>query len=169
MSLPATWFALSHVGTAGGQGPDPAACADPQVDRLLWGRQLAHREVCPSDVQSVQRRDLPALPRTTAASSSAPSLYDRGARQCSLSSRRAPGSIPAPPCSTPETAISAALQSAARLDRERLEADSALGNSQSLLRHARRGARGRQRVLRSLAWAESCLATTMLHYLRRRV
>ncbi len=51
MSLPATRFALSHVGTAGDQGPHFAACIDPQVGGLFWRRQFGHRQfvwmMCP--------------------------------------------------------------------------------------------------------------------------
>jgi len=165
MSLPATRFALSHVGASGGQRSHPPACADPQIHCLLWGRQLAHREVRPSDVQGLQRRDFPTFSRAAAGLSNAPTPHDRSARQCSLSSRGAPGSVPAPACSTPATAVSAAVQSPARSDRARLEADPAPCNSQSLLPHARRTARSRQCLLQSLAAGESGSAQTMLHYL----
>ena len=59
MSLPATWLALPDVGTAGNQGPDPAACADPQVRGLLRCRQFGQRPVRPHDVPDLQRRDIP--------------------------------------------------------------------------------------------------------------
>src|SRR5271168_55160 len=70
MSLPAARFALSHVGSAGDQGPDPAACADPKVRGLLRRRQFEQRPIRTHDVPDVQRRDFPELPQATAAPAS---------------------------------------------------------------------------------------------------
>lgn len=67
MSLPATRFALSHVGAAGNQRPHPAACADPQVRSLFRRRQLGHGPVCAHDVPHLQRRHFPELPQKAAA------------------------------------------------------------------------------------------------------
>ena len=166
MSLPATRFALSDVGPAGEQGPHSAARADAQVHRLPQGRQPAHREIRSANVQGVQCRDLQTLSTATAASPNAPP-YDRGTRQCSIPSRRTPDFVLAPARSVTATAVSAALQFVARLDRASLEAGSAPGNPQSLLPPRSGRARGRQRLLRSLATPESDSTKTTLHYLSR--
>ena len=167
MPLPATRLALPDVGPTGDQGPDLAACTDTQIDRLLRRGQPADRAVRAHDVQSVQRGYVPALSRATAATSSAPAPHDRGARQRPLSSRRTAGSVPATTRRTCAADVSATLQSAARLDRTRLETDSASGDTQSLLRNTRRCSQSRQRLLQPLAPAESDSVSTMLHYLSR--
>jgi len=167
MPLSTTRLALPHVGTAGDQRPHPAACADPQVRGVLWRGQLEQRSVRAHDVQGVQRPDLPTFSQATAAPTSPTPTHDRGARQRPLSSCSTAGPIPARACSTPETSVSATLQSAARFDRASLETDSTPGDPQPLLRDPRRGAPGRQCLLRPLASAESNLAQAMLHYLRR--
>ena len=169
MSLPTTRFALPDVGTAGDQGPDLAACTDPQIDRLLRRSQPAHRAVRTHDVQGVQCDYVQALSRTTAATSGAPSSHDRGARQRPLPPRRTPGSVPAATCPTPAAFVSATLQPATRLDRACLEADSASGDTQPLLPYARRCSQSCQRLLQSLAPAEPNIVPTMLHYLSRHV
>jgi len=69
MSLPATWFPLPNMDTAGDQGPHPAARADVQVRGVLRRGQPEHRPVRPHDAGRVQRRDLPHLPQATAAPS----------------------------------------------------------------------------------------------------
>jgi len=167
MSLSATRFPLSHVGTAGNQGPDPAARADPQVGGLLWGSQSGYRPVRTNDVPDLQRCDVPNLPPATAAPTHAQAPHDRRAPQRSLSSRKTPHQLPSSPCSTVAPAVSAALQPATGSDRAGLEADSAPCYSQSLLRHTGRSAEGRQRLLQSLAQAQHGTTSTMLHYLRR--
>ena len=86
-----------------------------------------------------------------------------------LSSRRAAEALPAAARQTAATAVPAALQPPARLDRAGLEAGSASGHSQPLLPDTRRGRQGRERLLRSLASAKSSAKKAMLHYLRRRV
>jgi len=169
MPLPATWFAMSDVGAARRQGSDSAARADTQVHCLLWRGQSAHRQVRPADVRGLQCRDVQTVSRAVAASSNPGPSHDHCARQCSLPSCRPFGSVPAQACSRTATAVFAALQPAARPDRARLEADSPIGNSQPLLPDTPAGGRGSQRMLQSLAAAEFCLATTMLHYLRRHV
>ena len=167
MSLPATRFSLPHVGAARNQGPDPAACADPQIDILLWGCQPGYRTVRANDVPSLHRSDLQDFPAAPAAPADARTPHDRRTRQCSISSRKAPGRLPAAPCSTAAPAVPAAIQPATGADRESVEAGSAPGYSQSLLRHVARSAASRQRLLRSLAPAQQSAASTMLHYLRR--
>ena len=167
MSLPATRFALPHVGTTGNQGPRLAACADPQVRRLLRCRQLAYRSVRTHDVPDLQRRDFPDFPQTTAAPANPRTAHDSRARQCSLSSRHTPGPVSTPERPTPASAVLATLQSATRPDRASLETDSAPRDAQSLLRHASRSAAGGQRLLRPLASAELGVTPPMLHYLRR--
>jgi hypothetical protein len=167
MPLPATWLALPHVGPAGDQGPDPAARTDPQVHRLLRRGQPQYRTARAHDVQGLQRRDLPALSQAAAAPSNAPPPHDSRARQRSLPSRRDPQAIPAPAGAVSATALSTTLQPAARLDRACLEAYSAPGDSQQILRHTRRSAPGRQHLLRSVVSTACSIATPMLHYLRR--
>ncbi len=167
MSLPATRLPLSHVGTSRSQGPDPAACADPKVGGLLWGRQFGHRTVCTNDVPHLQRRHLQDFPQAVASPANARTPLDRRARQRSVSSRKTPGRLPSSPCSTIAPAVPAALQPAIGSDRAGVEADSAPCYSQSLLRHTGRSAEGRQRLLRSLAYAQQGPASVMLHYLRR--
>jgi len=117
MSLSATRFPLSHVGTAGNQGPDPAARADPQVGGLLWGSQSGYRPVRTNDVPDLQRCDVPNLPPATAAPTHAQAPHDRRAPQRSLSSRKTPHQLPSSPCSTVAPAVSAALQPATGSDR----------------------------------------------------
>ncbi|SRR6266404_640567 len=151
MSLPTARFALSHVGTAGNQGPHLAACADPQVGGLLRRRQLGNRSVRTHDVSDLQRRDFPHFPQALAAPTNARTANDRRARQCPISSRKTPGPLSSSPCPTVAPAFPAALQPAARSDRASVEADTAPRNSQPLLRNASRRAAGRQRLLRSLA------------------
>jgi len=167
MSLPATRLPLPHVGTAGNQGPHPAACANPQVGGLLRRGQPENRSVRTHDVRRLQRRDLPGLPQATAASSHPRPPHDPRTRQRPLSSRRTPVRVSTSASSTPEAAVSAALQSSTRPHRASLETDPTPRNPQSLLRHAPRSAAGRQRLLRSLAQTESSVAPIMLHYLRR--
>jgi len=167
MSLPAARFALPHVGSAGDQGPDPAACTDPQVRGLLRCRQLEQRPIRTHDVPHLQRRDFPEFPEATAAPANPGTTDAPRARQCPLSSRETPGAIPAFSCTRSAPAVLAALQSTTRPHRASLEADSAPRDTQPLLRYAARGAHGGQRVLRSLAPTERCVTTIMLHYLSR--
>ena len=167
MSLPATRFALPHVGSAGNQGPDPAACADSKVGGLLWGRQFGHRTVRTNDVPYLQRRHVPDFPQAVASPANARTPHDPRARQRSLSSRKAPGRLPSLPCSTVAPVVPAALQPATGSDRASVEADSAPCYSQPLLRHAGRRAESRQRLLRPLAQTQQGAASIMLHYLRR--
>lgn len=166
MSFPATRFALPHVGTAGNQGSHPAACAHPQICGLFWCRQLAYRSVRTHDVPNLQRRDFPDFPQTTAAPTNARTAHDPRTRQCSLSSRPAPGPVSTPERPTPAPPVPATLQSSTRPDRASVEADSAPRDAQSLLRNASRGAAGGQRLLRWLASTQQSAASTMLHYLR---
>jgi hypothetical protein len=167
MSLPTTRFALPHMGGAGDQRPDPAACADSKVGGLLWGRQFGHWTVRTNDVPHLQRRHLPEFSQTVAAPANAWTPHDPRARQRSLPSRKTAVPLPSSPCSTVAPAVPATLQPATGANRASVEADSAPGDSQSLLRNARRSAKSRQRLLRSLAQAQQGAASTMLHYLRR--
>jgi len=167
MSLPAAWLALPYVGTAGDQGPDPAPCADSQVRGLLRCRQFGQRPVRAHDVPDLQRRDFPELPQAAAAPANPGTAHAPRARQCPIPSRETPGALPALPRTRSAVAVLAALQSATRPDRASLEADPAARDTQSLLRHAARGAQGGQRVLRSLAPTERRVTTIMLHYLSR--
>lgn len=167
MSLPATRLALPNVGTTGSQGPDPAARAYAKVRGLFRCGQLEQRPVRSHDVHNLQRGNFPELSQATAAPTNTGPAHDPRTRQCSLSSRSAPGSIPASKRPTPAAAIPATLQPSTCPDRARLETDPAPGNAQSLLRNASRGADSRQRLLRSLAQTERRLASSMLHYLRR--
>ena len=112
MSLPATRFALPHVGAAGDQGPHFAACADPQVRGVFRRRQLEQRPVRSHDVYGIQRRDFPTLSQAVAAPTNTRPAHDPCTRQCSLSSRQTPGAIPASLCQTAAAAVPAALQSA---------------------------------------------------------
>jgi len=167
MSLPATRLALSHVGTAGNQGPHPAACADPQVGGLFWRRQFGHRAVRTDDVPDLQRCNVPHFPQAVAAPTNARTPNDRCARQCPLSSRQTPGRLSSSPCPTVAPALPAAVQPATRSYRTSVEAHSAARNSQPLLRNAPRRTESRRRLLRSLASAQQGAASLMLHYLRR--
>jgi hypothetical protein len=167
MSFSATRLALSHVGATGDQGPDLAACTDPQVHRLFWRGQPGHGPVCTQDVQDVQCRNLLAFPRATALSANARPAHDHRAGQCALPSRQTPGSISAPAYFPAEASVSATLQPTTRPDRAGVEAHSAPSDAQPLLRHARRLSPGRQHLLRPLAPTEPNPAQTMLHYLRR--
>src|SRR5690349_316920 len=130
MPLPATRFALPYVGGPRDQGSDPAARPDPQIHRLLWCGQPAHRAVRAHDVPGVQRRDLPALSQATAAPAYPPPPHDPRARQCALPSCRTAATLPASGGYTPALAVPATLQPAARLDRAGLEAHAAPGDSQ---------------------------------------
>src|SRR5215831_18084711 len=151
MSLSATRLALSQVGAPRGKRPDFAACSHPQVRRLLWRGQSAHRSVRAQDLQGLQCRNVPALPRAVAAVSNARPPHHPRARQRSLPSGGDPGPVPAPACCTLEATISSTLQSAARADRAGLETNSTLSNAQSLLPYTRRSAQSRQRLLQSVA------------------
>lgn len=167
MSLPATRFALSHVGTAGNQGPHLAACADPKVRGLFRCRQFGHRSVRTHDVPDLQRRNIPELSQAAAAPKDSRATHDPRTRQRPLSSCTPLGCILAPPCARSAATVSAALQPATCPDRASLETHPALGNAQPLLRNASRSAESRQRLLRSLAPTEPSAAPSMLHYLRR--
>ena len=167
MSLPATWLALPNVGTAGNQGPDPAACTDPQVRGLLRCRQPVQRPVRAHDVPNLQCRDFPEFPRATAAPANPRTAHAPRARQRPLPSREAPGALPALSCTRPAAAIPAALQPTTCPHRASLEADPAPRNTQPLLRHPARGAQGGQCVLRPVAPTERRVTTIMLHYLSR--
>lgn len=167
MSLPATRFALSYVGTAGNQGSHLAACADPKVRGLFRCRQFDHRSVRTHDVPHLQRRNIPELPQADAASKESRTTHDPRARQRPLSSRTPLGRVFASPCSGSATAVSTALQSATCPDRASLETHPSLGDTQPLLRNPSRSAESCQRVLRSLAPTEQSAAPTMLHYLGR--
>ncbi len=167
MSFPATRFSLPHVGAARNQGPGSAASADSQIDILLWDSQPGYRTVHTNDVPHLQRGDLQGFPAASAALANARTPHDRRTRQCSISSPNGPGRLPAAPRSTAAPAVPAALQHATASDRESVEAGSAPGHSQSLLRHVARSAESRQRLLRSLAPAQQSAASTIRHYLRR--
>lgn len=167
MSLPAARFALPHVGTAGNQGSDLAACADPQVRGLFRCRQLAQWSVRSHDVHNFQRRHIPELSQAPAAPTDARTAHDAGTGQRSLSSRDPLGAIFAQPRSRSTAVVSAAIQPATSPDRTSLEADPAPRNAQPVLRNASRSAQGRQRLLRWLAATKQSVASTMLHYLRR--
>lgn len=152
MSLPATRLALPHVGAAGNQRPHSAACTDPQVRGLFRCRQPGNRPVRAHDVPHLQRRHFPELPQKAAAPpADSRKANDLGAGQCPISSRDTPSRLPAPPCSPPAAAVSAALQPATGSDRASLETDPATGNSQSLLRNPSRSTESGQRLLQSLA------------------
>lgn len=167
--LPATRDQLPNVGTTGGQGSPSAACPDVPLHRLRRRGQSARRAIRPPHLRRNQRPDLPALPQTAAALSARPASHDRDARQCPLSSRRAAEALPAPARQRAATAVPAAPQPPACLDRSDLEAGSASGHPQPLLPNTRRCRQGGQRLLRSLASAQSGAEKAMLHYLRRRV
>jgi hypothetical protein len=169
MSLPTTRFALPHVDTTGNQGSDLAACADSQVRRLLWRRQLGYWSVRSHDVRNFQRRHLPELSQAPAAPTDTRTAYDAGTGQRSLSSRHPLGAIFAQPRSKSTVVVSAAIQPATGPDRTSLEADPAPRDAQPVLRNASRSAQSRQRLLRWLAPAKQSAASTMLHYLRRHV
>jgi hypothetical protein len=169
MSLPTTRFALPHVGTTGNQGPDLAACANPQVRRLLRRRQLAQWPVHSHDVHDFQCRHVPELSQAPAAPTDSRTAHDAGRGQRSLSSRDPLGPILAQSRSKSTTAVSAAIQPATRPDRTSLEAHPAPRNAQPVLRHASRSAQSRQRLFRSLAPTKQSAASSMLHYLRRGV
>ncbi len=167
MSLPAAWLALPDVGTAGNQGPDPAACADPKIRGLLRRRQFEQWPIRTHDVPDLQRHDFPDLPQATVAPANHGTADAPRARQCSLPSRETPGAIPALSRPRSAAAVLAALQSTTRPYRASLEADPAPRDTQPLLRHAARGAQGGQRLLRPVAPTERCVTTLMLHYLSR--
>ena len=158
MSLPATRFALPHVGAAGNQRPHPAACADPQVRGVFRRRQLGHGPVRAHDVPHLQRRHFPELPQKAAAPAESRKANDPRTGQCPISSCDTPGSFPTPTCPPTAAAVSAALQPAARSDRASLEADPAPGNSQSLLRNPSRSTECGQCLLQSLASTECSIA-----------
>lgn len=167
MPLPAARFAMSNVGSTGREGSDSLACANAQVHRLLRSGQPAHWPIRSAHLPGVQCRDVSKLPRTTVASPDTAAPDDPRARQRSLSSCRSATSVSARTGSTAAALLPATLQSAALSDRARLEADSSLGDAQSLLPNARATRRGCQYMLRPLAAPERCVATTMLHYLSR--
>jgi hypothetical protein len=167
MSLPTTRFALPHVGTTGNQGSDLAACADPQIRRLLWCCQLAQWSVRSHDVRDFQRRHVPELSQAPAAPTDTRTAHDAGTGQRSLSSRDPLGPILAQPRSTSTAVVSAAIQPATGPDRTSLEADPAPRNTQPVLRNASRSTQSRQRLLRWLAPTKQSAASIMLHYLRR--
>jgi|SRR5271156_706951 len=167
MSLPATWFALPNVGTAGDQGPNSAPCADPQVRGLLRRRQFEKRPIHTHDVPDLQRRDIREFPQALAAPAHPGAAHAPRARQRPLSSRQTPGSLPASSCPRSAAAVLAALQPAIGPDRASLEADPAPRDAQPLLRNAPRSAQGGQRVLRPVAPTERRIETIMLHYLSR--
>lgn len=163
MSLPATRFALSHVGTAGNQGPHLAACADPKIRGLFRRRQFDHRSVRTHDVPNLQRRNIPELSQAAAAPKDSRTTHDPRTRQRPLSSRTPLGRVFAPPCPGSTAAVSAAIQPATRPDRASLETHPAPSDAQPLLRNASRSAESRQRLLRSLAPPEQSVAPPMLH------
>ena len=167
MSLPATRFALSHVGTAGNQGSDSAARIDPKVRGLFRRRQFDHGSVHTHDVHDLQRRNILEISQAAGAPKEARTAHDSGTRQCPLPRRTTPGRVSTPPCSGSAATVSAALQSATCPDRASLETDSALGNPQPLLCNASRGAQSHQFLLQPVAPAEQSTAPPMLHYLRR--
>src|SRR6266581_8549552 len=107
MSLPATWLALQNVGTAGDQGPDPAACADPQVRGLLRCRQFVQRPIRTHDVPYLQRGDFPEFPRATAAPANPGAAHAPCARQRPLPSRETPSALPALSCTRSAAAVPA--------------------------------------------------------------
>jgi hypothetical protein len=167
MSLPATRFSLPHVGAARNQRPDPAACTDPKIRGLLWCRQLGQWTVRPNDVSHLQRGHLQDFPQAPAASIHAGTTNNRGAGQCSISPRETPRRLPSQQCAASDSVVPSAVQSSVGSNRARLETDSAPRHPQPLLRHAARSAQSRQRMFRSMAKGQQCLASIMLHYLRR--
>ena len=167
MPLPTTRFALSHVGTAGNQGPHFAACTDPKVRGLFRCGQFGQRSVRTHDVPDLQRCDFPDFPQAPLAPTNSRTPHDRRARQCPLPSRETPGRLSSSTCPTVASAFPAALQPATGFDRASVEADPAPGNSQPLLRNTSRRTKSRQRLLRSLAQAQQSTPSPMLHYLRR--
>src|ERR1700726_1774809 len=121
MSLPAAWLALPDVGAAGNQGPDPAACADPQVCGLLRRRQFEQRPIRTHDVPDLQSGDFPELPQATVAPENPRKAHASRARQCPLPSRETPGALTALSRARSAAAVLAALQSTTRPYRASLE------------------------------------------------
>src|ERR1035438_3562397 len=167
MPLPTTRLALPDVGASEDQAPTAAARPDPQVRGLLRRRELNHRHSRAHVLRHLQCRYLPGLPQKAVAAPLDSKAHDHRSRQRPLSPRPLTGCVPAqiPPCVL--IAVSAALQSLARLDREGLEIRATLGDAQPVLRHAHRAARSREPLLRCLAATQPSTEASMLHYLRR--
>jgi hypothetical protein len=169
MPLPTTWHPMPDVGATRDQGSDPVPCAHPQVDRVLRGRQFAHRQIHPLFVRHVQCGHVRGLSEDATAASVRQHAYGAGAGQC-----------PVPPCDPAQTvaakvsrrahpAVSAAVQSAAGPHRAGLEAGPPHGDAQPVLRHPGRRADRRLHLLRPLEKSEFGATEIMRHKLRRYV
>jgi len=167
MPFPAARLALPHVGGSRDQGPGAAARPNPQIRGVLRRRESAQRRIRAHVLRRIQCRDLPRLPPKTAAAPFDSKAHDHRARQRALPPRSTTGCVPAQVSACALIAVPAVLQPAAGLDRAGLEARAPLGDTQPLLRHSRRAAPGRERLLRCLAPTQSGTQTTMLHYLGR--
>ena len=169
MSLPAARLALSDVGGPGNQGPHLAACLDSQVGGLFRRGQLGEWSVRSNDVPGFQRCDVSTLSQAAAAPTPAGATHGLGAGQCALPSCQPPASVSASQRPPDAPVVLATLQSTTRSDRACMETGKTFGDTQSLLCHASRAASRRQFLLRPLAQTKQCVASFMLHYLRRHV
>lgn len=169
MPLPAARVTHPHVGAAGGQGSRVTARSDAQVRRLLWCGEPAYGEIHPANMCVVQCGHLRDIPQDRTAASLARHAHaaHRGQRAVSPcpSTRTTLTQIPA----RPGAPVSPAIQPPAGSNRAGVEVGPAFGDTQSLLRHARRIAHRHSGLLRSVANPQFRAAKIMRHYLRRYV
>ena len=169
MPLPTTWHPLPDVGAARDQGSGHTPCAHPQVGRLLWCRQLAHRQVRPLHVRQVQCGHVRDLSEDASAASLPRQAHGDCAGQCQVPSRGPAPALASKTSRRAHRAVSAAVQSAAGPHRARLEVGPPHGDAQPVLRHLGRRADRRLNVLRPLEKPQLGPASIMRHNLRRYV
>jgi transposase len=169
MPLPTTWHPVSPVGTARDQGSDPAPCAHPQVGRLCWCRQFAHRHIHPLSVRHVQCGHIRDRSEDAAAAARPRHAHGAGGGHCPVPPRGVAQTVASNISRRAHPAVSAAVQSAAGPRRARLEAGPPRGDAQPVLRHLGRSAHCRLNVLRPLEKAQLGAAEIMRHKLRRYV
>ena len=167
MPLPTARIAMPNVDSAGDPRPYRDARIDPEIRGVLRRRQSEYGALRLPDVPSLQWRDLRSIRAASAAPSTSRQADDRRARQ-----RHVPP-FPAVDASTAQISgadhipLSSAVLPATVHDRARLEARAAAGNTQSIFRNPPRSAGRRYQLLPSVGETKQCVATPMLHYLRR--
>ncbi len=169
MPLPTARIAMPNVDSAGDPRPCRDARIDPEIRGVLRCRQSEYGSLCLPDVPSLQRRDLRSIRAASAAPSTSWQADDRRARQCYVPSFPSVDAFAAQISPADHIPLPSAVQPAAVHDRARLETRAATGNTQPVFRNAPRSAGRRYQLLPSVGKTKQCVATSMLHYLRRRV
>ena len=167
MPFPATRYALSDVGSAGGKGSGAYPCAHSQVHRLLRCSQSTQRQVHLRYLAQVRRSHLRGVLEENAASSVAQKENGCGVGQRTVSPRQAAESVVEEASGAPRAAFPAAIQSTVGPYRAGLEAGSPFGDPQQVLCRPERSTGCHGNLLRPVVETQLSTAKIMRHYLRR--